>query len=148
MVGFSFFMFEGIGCLLPVMREVEKPDLYPIQTIGALIFLCTIYVLFAFTCYYAWGSNLDEPVVTEMLPPDNHFVQVMKLLFCLNLMISFPVTIVPVYHALEAVIGKEETSQEESTAAIEVTGDGDGNNIEEEEDGGHGVSTTGGETRL
>ena len=140
-------MFEGIGCLLPVMREVEKPDLYPIQTIGALIFLCTIYVLFAFTCYYAWGSNLDEPVVTEMLPPDNHFVQVMKLLFCLNLMISFPVTIVPVYHALEAVIGKEETSQEE-TAAIEVTGDADGNNIEEEEDGGYGVSTTGGETRL
>lgn len=103
-------MFEGIGCLLPVMREVEKPDLYPIQTIGALIFLCTIYVLFAFTCYYAWGSNLDEPVVTEMLPPDNHFVQVMKLLFCLNLMISFPITIVPVYHALEAVIGKQETS--------------------------------------
>ena len=95
---------------MPVMREVEKPELYPIQTIGALIFLCTIYVLFAFTCYYAWGSNLDQPVVTEMLPPDNHFVQVMKLLFCLNLMISYPVTIVPVYHALEAVIGKEETS--------------------------------------
>ena len=142
-------MFEGIGCLLPVMREVEKPDLYPIQTIGALIFLCTIYVLFAFTCYYAWGSNLDEPVVTEMLPPDNHFVQVMKLLFCLNLMISFPVTIVPVYHALEAVIGKEETSQEEEeTAAIE-TGDeaaADGN-IEEDDHGGE-VAGTGGETRL
>lgn len=26
MVGFAFFMFEGIGCLLPVMRETEKPE--------------------------------------------------------------------------------------------------------------------------
>ena len=29
MIGFAFFMFEGIGCLLPVMREVEKPEIYP-----------------------------------------------------------------------------------------------------------------------
>ena len=25
-IGFAFFMFEGIGCLLPVMRETEKPE--------------------------------------------------------------------------------------------------------------------------
>lgn len=72
-----------------------------------------MYVLFAFACYYAWGSNLDQSVVTEMLPPDNVFVQVMKLLFCVNLMISYPITIVPVYNALEAVIGKKETNREE-----------------------------------
>ena len=29
MVGFAFFMFEGIGCLLPVMRETEKPEKLP-----------------------------------------------------------------------------------------------------------------------
>ena len=29
MIGFSFFMFEGIGCLLPIMREAEKPEIYP-----------------------------------------------------------------------------------------------------------------------
>ena len=110
MVGFAFFMFEGIGCLLPIMKEAEKPDLYPMQTLCALVFLCVLYVMFAFTCYYAWGTNLDEPVVTEMLPADNYFVQVMKMLFCVNLMISYPIIIVPVYHALEAVIGKKETS--------------------------------------
>ena len=26
MIGFAFFMFEGIGCLLPIMRETEKPE--------------------------------------------------------------------------------------------------------------------------
>lgn len=25
MVGFAFFMFEGIGCLMPILSETEKP---------------------------------------------------------------------------------------------------------------------------
>ena len=59
MIGFAFFMFEGIGCLLPVMKEVEKPEQYPKLVIIGLITLCTIYVIFAFICYYGWGSDLD-----------------------------------------------------------------------------------------
>ena len=98
--------------MLPVMREAEKPEIYPMQTISALIFLCIIYILFAFTCYYAWGTDLDESVVTEMLPADNHFVQVMKLFFCINLSISCPITLTPVFHAFEAVIGKKETCRD------------------------------------
>ena len=100
-----------------------------------------MYVLFAFTCYYAWGSNLDESVVTEMLPPDNVFVQIMKLLFCINLMISYPITIIPVYNALEAVIGKEETNREEGEEEVKADEKGGavGGELEEEmgyEEGG------------
>jgi len=29
MVGFAFFMFEGIGSLLPIMREVAEPEKMP-----------------------------------------------------------------------------------------------------------------------
>ncbi len=75
--------------------------------------LCTIYVLFSFLCYYSWGSDLDEPVVTEMLPADNSFVQVMKLLFCVNLMISYPITIVPAFNTFETLLGKKETNSDE-----------------------------------
>ena len=25
MIGFAFFMFEGIGCLMPIIAETEKP---------------------------------------------------------------------------------------------------------------------------
>lgn len=55
-------------------------------------------------CYYCWGSSLTEPVVTEMLPADNIYVQVMKLLFCLNLVVSFPLTIRPTFDTLQAVL--------------------------------------------
>ena len=111
MVGFAFFMFEGIGCLLPVMRETEKPEQLPCITVCCLVMLCTIYVSFSGLCYYAWGSDLTEPVVTEMLPAGNIFVQVMKLLFCLNLVFSFPLSIVPTFDTLEALfLGKKETN--------------------------------------
>ena len=59
MVGFAFFMFEGIGCLLPVIREAENPARGPFLTVAALITLAIIYCLFAFLCYYAWGDDLD-----------------------------------------------------------------------------------------
>ena len=117
MVGFAFFMFEGIGCLLPVMRETAHPDLYPKFTIAALCLLCAIYIAFSYCCYYAWGSGLDEPVVTEMLPADNTFVQIMKMLFAVNLMISYPLTIAPVYHTLEDLMGKKETNTEDEEYA-------------------------------
>ena len=76
---------------------------------------------------------MDQPVVTEMLPADNVFVQIMKLLFCLNLMISYPITITPAYTTLEALLGKEETKVEED--------DEDNDN-----DSGDGTQRAGGET--
>lgn len=104
MIGFAFFMFEGIGCLLPVMRETEHPENLGKITVLCLVTLCTVYMAFSMFCYYAWGASLDEPVVTEMLPADNTFVQTMKLLYCINLVFSFPITIVPTFNTLEAVI--------------------------------------------
>lgn len=113
MIGFAFFMFEGIGCLLPVARETERPEQLPIITVAAIATLCLVYVLFSTLCYYAWGEGLDQPVVTEMLPADNTFVQVMKLLFCINLVFSYPLTIVPTFNSFEVLLGKPETNTEE-----------------------------------
>ena len=59
MVGFAFFMFEGIGCLMPVMKETKVPEKFPMITVAALTTLCTVYVLFSSLCYYTWGSDLD-----------------------------------------------------------------------------------------
>jgi proton-coupled amino acid transporter len=92
MMGFAFFMFEGIGCMMPIMKETAVPEKFPYIVTVCLIFLCTTYICFSALCYYTWGSDLDETVVTEMLPADNKFVQLMKLLFCINLVFSYPMT--------------------------------------------------------
>ena len=91
-MGFAFFMFEGIGCLLPVMKETAVPEKFPKLVVICLVTLCSIYVIFSFLCYYTWGSDLNQTVVTEMLPADNTYVQIMKLLFCTNLIFSYAMT--------------------------------------------------------
>ena len=97
MIGFSFFMFEGIGCLMPVLAETEKPSQLPALTIAALSLLCVIYCIFSGLCYYAWGSDLTQPVVTQMLPQDNILVQAVTILFCLNLVFSYPMSMTPTF---------------------------------------------------
>ncbi len=100
MVGFAFFMFEGIGCLMPVMKETAVPEHFSKIVAAALISLCTVYIMFSFLCYYNWGADLDESVVTEMLPPDNAFVEFMKIAYCINLVFSYPITIVPAHQTI------------------------------------------------
>ena len=49
MIGFSFFMFEGIGCVMPVMNACDQRarEKFPYLLVGALTTLCTTYVLFS-----------------------------------------------------------------------------------------------------
>jgi amino acid permease len=80
-----------LATFLPILRETEKPEQMPaIVMIGAI---CTFLFTgcLAFTTYYAWGSALDQPVVTEMLPAVNPFVQMLKIVFCVNLAVSYPI---------------------------------------------------------
>jgi len=107
-------MFEGIGCLLPIMRETAQPEKMPMLTFGAIWSLACVYVAFSSLCYYAWGNTLDMPVVTEMLPSANLLVQVMKLLYCINLIYSYRLNIVPTFTTLEAyLLGVKETNKDE-----------------------------------
>jgi hypothetical protein len=68
MIGFAFFMFEGIGSLLPIMRETAVPDLFPYLAAGALGTLATIYIAFSSLCYYTWGTDLTESVSVKSVP--------------------------------------------------------------------------------
>ena len=104
MIGFAFFMFEGITCMLPVVNESENQKQMPTIIVLALSSLCVMYVIFSFICYYAWGSDLNESVVTQMLPADNIYVEIMSVLFSINLIFSYPLAIFVTNQTLAAFI--------------------------------------------
>ena len=55
-----------------------------------------------------------EPVITELLPSGNLFVQMMKLLYCVNLIYSYRVNIVPTFNMLEKyVLGLKDTCKDD-----------------------------------
>ena len=49
----------------------------------------------------AWGSALDQPFVTQMLPVDSAGVMTIKLLLSLNVFFSFALIISPTNSAVE-----------------------------------------------
>ena len=61
MIGFSFFMFEGIGTVMPIMNAADEKvhQKFPRLVMLALATLCTIYILFSMLCYYTFGAALD-----------------------------------------------------------------------------------------
>ena len=104
MVGFSIYAYEGIGVVMPIMQASAEPDKFIKCLIAAICTLTVIFLFFGELTYITFGSDLDEPFVTEMLPASNLGVEIIKILFCFNLVFSYPITINPTNTILESYI--------------------------------------------
>ena len=114
MVGYAFYMYEGIGSLLPIMRETEKPENFVVTAVFAMFTILLVQVSFASLCYYTWGNEIVEPIITEILPENSTFVQVMKLLYIVNLIYSYRIVVAPALNCLDTFVLKiKETDRDE-----------------------------------
>jgi amino acid permease len=71
MIGFAFFMFEGIGTVMPVMSATKNREEFPTILAMTLGFLAFMYIIFAELCYFTFGKNLTRPIIMEMMPAVN-----------------------------------------------------------------------------
>ena len=101
MVGFAIYAYEGIGVVMPIMQASAEPDKFIRCLVGAIVTLSFLFLLFGLLTYVTFGSTLDKPFVTEMLPADNVWIRIIKILFCFNLVFSYPITINPTNTILE-----------------------------------------------
>jgi amino acid permease len=92
-IGFSFFMFEGIGGVLPLMAMTEDRTTFITLLKGCLILLCFTYIAFAELGYYTFGENLNSPIIMNMMPNKNWIIILCKGLFIINLVFSYPLCI-------------------------------------------------------
>ena len=97
MIGFSFFMFEGIGAVMPVMNACSPKvhQKFPYILGAALTTLCAIYIIFSEICYYTFGNALNQAIVMGEMPASSHIIQIVKILFSFNIMFSYPISIFP-----------------------------------------------------
>jgi proton-coupled amino acid transporter len=112
MVGFSFYTFEGIGCLLPIMKESQNPERFPTILKLAMGTLALYMSLFACVAYKYFGTQA-EPIVINNIDEKNLYMQLIKLLFCVNLVFSYPMTIFPTNKTIDEYVFK---NMKENTA--------------------------------
>eukprot|EP00355_Strombidium_rassoulzadegani_P010505 CAMPEP_0168615500 /NCGR_PEP_ID=MMETSP0449_2-20121227/4535_1 /TAXON_ID=1082188 /ORGANISM="Strombidium rassoulzadegani, Strain ras09" /LENGTH=196 /DNA_ID=CAMNT_0008656239 /DNA_START=817 /DNA_END=1406 /DNA_ORIENTATION=- len=73
MVGLAFYMFEGVTSVLPILEasNEEARSSFTVLLISALSILLFLNIGFSELCYYAWGSDLKEPIIIWQFPDDN-----------------------------------------------------------------------------
>ena len=104
MLGLSFFQYEGIGTLLPVMEASDAKDNMIFLTLASLGTLVTSHIIFSELIYYTYGSNLTEPIVIFQIPQDNWVVVVTEFLYLGVIIFSFPLNIYITNYVTESLI--------------------------------------------
>ena len=78
---------------MPIMSATADREKFPWILTMAIIVLTFMHICFAELCYYTFGKDLNVPIIIDKMPADNPIIQVVKLLFILNLVFSYPLTI-------------------------------------------------------
>ena len=104
MICLAFYMFEGIGSVLPVMEASDCKENFDVLLVSALATLCSIHIMFSELSYYVYANDLNEPIIIMKLPPDNWAVIIGKILFCANIIVSFPLVIYITNNIIESII--------------------------------------------
>lgn len=101
MIGLSFYQYEGIGTVLPIMEASDAKDKMPYLIIAALATLCSFHIMFSELIYYAYGDDLKEPIVIFQVPQDNWVIVVAEILFLGNVIFSYPLNVYITNYVLE-----------------------------------------------
>lgn len=96
MIGFAVFAYEGVGVVIPIMDITEDEEKYPKILFYCITSVLSLYIVFGLMCYFSYGSHLlISPIITSNLPNHDVFVDIVKVLYCINLVFSYPLVIYP-----------------------------------------------------
>ena len=104
-IGFAAYTYEGIGVVLPI-REVtaDKKNYYKLLCITVTLIAC-LYIFIGEYTAVAWGNNTvfkTQPLITTSLPEKSVVTYIVKILFSLNLIFSYPLVIHPANLVVES----------------------------------------------
>ena len=102
-IGFSVYTYEGIGVILPIQEvTADKSQYYKLLCI-TVTFIAILYIVFGEFTLLAWGStpSFDEPLITASLPEESIITYMVKILFSINLLFSYPLVIHPANLVIE-----------------------------------------------
>ena len=111
-IGFSVYAFEGIGVILPIKEITATGDGYFKILCLTVTFISLMYIAFSEYCVFAFGKydpvtnpgGLSTPLIIDNLPKDDWVVWIIKVLFCFNLVFSYPLVIAPANNVLESYL--------------------------------------------
>ena len=110
-IGFAVYAYEGIGVILPIQDiTADKENYFKIlsMTVGFIAILCIVFSEFTIFAY-GTGPVSENPhaiqtLITDSLPQQQVFIWIVEILFCLNLVFSYPLVIFPANIVIESYL--------------------------------------------
>jgi len=104
MIGSSIYAYEGFGTILPILDVAEKPELFSRTLFYVLATVFGLYTSFGIYCYLIYGNELVDPLITANLQPQGLLVYAIKVAYCFNLFLTFPLTVYPANIIIESYL--------------------------------------------
>jgi amino acid permease len=104
MIALSFYMFEGIPSVLPIMESSNSKDNFHWIIAAALSTLCAINIAFSELCYYTFGDGITEPIIILQMPEENPVIITDKILFCIMICFSYPLIVYACNQVIESFL--------------------------------------------
>ena len=84
---------------MPVQDIAANPETFPRIMIAVITTVCIMYISFGYFTTAAWGADQKTPLITEKLQHETFapdwIGNIVKILFCFNLVFSFPLVLYP-----------------------------------------------------
>ncbi|CAI2363909.1 unnamed protein product [Moneuplotes crassus] len=96
-LGTAIFIFEGVGVVIPVRDACRDKEHFPAIFMAMMLVLTCILIFFGFFNYAVYGDELlsNAPMVTKILRKGDVVVEIVMVLFIINLIFSYPLVIYP-----------------------------------------------------
>ncbi|CAI2364555.1 unnamed protein product [Moneuplotes crassus] len=107
-VGTCVFAFEGVTIVLPVKNTTRNPKQFRLILTCMLAVISLLLIGFGLVNYMAYSNErlAHAKLITRLLPSQSPIVQIVEVLFILNLFISYPLAIYPTNIIIEKNIYK------------------------------------------
>ena len=64
--------------------------------------LTTTYVILGEFCYFVYGNDLTRPLIMSNWDDSKWYVITLKILYCINLIFTYPLMLFPAFQVMEA----------------------------------------------
>ena len=79
---------------MPIMQQTAEPKKFIGLLYAALTTLTIIYISFGMICFLSYGDNIQN-LITENLPPNAVSTIVIKVLYSINVIFGYAISIKP-----------------------------------------------------
>ena len=99
------YAFEGIGVILPIREITEKKEDYLKIFMLVVGSIGIFYVFFSEYMIFGYGADkVSYPLITESLPRKSPVTYIIKVLFCIMLLFTYPLQIYPANNVIESYL--------------------------------------------